>query len=609
MTDFGNDPAHQDVDMSEREPVWYDEYEDQDSTPAVVEADDLESDQASSDEESKMSTDMTVPDFAPIASEKDTYAAIARRAFEFDRTERGVAERIAAYSRGTIRYRTEIKVWSIWSGKVWEIATTAEMTELYYRYLRVARKYETQIADVLGDERAEKRLTELRAQKELASGDANEVKRLGRLIVKAEAEADAGPGESHDEFLAKYESTQYANAIVNHSLPGIPGMAVKEEALDADDRVINTQDGILDLRTGIMGPHDPDALCTKITRGSGRLDVPMTDDLKAVLENLSRDASGNIDTETMDFIGWFAGVGMTGLNPRMFLWTYGASGTGKSTLWESLFHAMGGEESSTYARSLAPKIFMASASRAGDTADPMLNKLHGIRFLLLDEAEGVVDAARLKAISGGASMDVRGLHESGRILKPKCSMAWTSQFPIRVSSGDDVGVQARHYPINTQRPIGDKQVDSVRERLTQTQEAHDSILAWALGYAIRFIRDLGGESPRIPVPESMKAARESYKSTASPISDWTEDAIVQTEWKEGDKPESTLTTADAHTAYVDWSKSRGMVRPQSLKMFTLSLVRQGYILSAPQTKRTVQGQKVRGTIIENAALIDPNEDF
>jgi putative DNA primase/helicase len=42
-------------------------------------------------------------------------------------------------------------------------------------------------------------------------------------------------------------------------------IVVLPEQLDADPWLLNTVSGIVDLRTGSVRPHDPQALCTKIT--------------------------------------------------------------------------------------------------------------------------------------------------------------------------------------------------------------------------------------------------------------------------------------------------------------------------------------------------------
>ena len=133
------------------------------------------------------------------------------------------AEVLAAAWRGLYRWAQHEGTWRHWNGRVWEVAGEPQVVAAAQRELR--RHYGTQLAK---DQR-----------------DA-EYKRLHALHSAA----------------CQHKSVLAGLAF----LKGLADFYTASEQWDADPYTLNCADGLLDLNAQKLRPHDPEKLCTKITR-------------------------------------------------------------------------------------------------------------------------------------------------------------------------------------------------------------------------------------------------------------------------------------------------------------------------------------------------------
>ena len=94
---------------------------------------------------------------------------------------------------------------------------------------------------------------------------------LPRPIVGQAAGIPAKPPRLLDQFRERLRTLhraacRYASVLGGLAfLKGEPGFHTEVEQWDADPYTLNCADGLLDLRTQTLRPHDPEALCTKVT--------------------------------------------------------------------------------------------------------------------------------------------------------------------------------------------------------------------------------------------------------------------------------------------------------------------------------------------------------
>jgi P4 family phage/plasmid primase-like protien len=169
--------------------------------------------------------------------------------------------------------------------------------------------------------------------------------------------------------------------------------AVRVNELDADRWLINTPGGIVDLRTGVIRPHDPALRVTKITAAA-----PATECLE-----FQRSLEKSIPAvDVREFFRRFAGSAMTGIvADHKTLVMFGSGANGKSLITNAIRHALG-----DYAVTLQSEVLMESHH---DRHPTEIAVLRGARLALCSEVDSGRrwNEARLKRLSGGDPITAR----------------------------------------------------------------------------------------------------------------------------------------------------------------------------------------------------------
>ena len=117
----------------------------------------------------------------------------------------------------------------------------------------------------------------------------------------------------------------------------LPGICVSVGQLDSDPWLLNCQNGTLDLRTGVLRPHDPNNLITKILPINYKPDAacPIWE---SIIHKIMRG-----DQEKIDFLKRILGYAMTGVITEQCLFVlYGSGANGKSTILETIRELLAG---------------------------------------------------------------------------------------------------------------------------------------------------------------------------------------------------------------------------------------------------------------------------
>lgn len=263
---------------------------------------------------------------------------------------------------GRFRWCPEWKTWLQWNGTIWErvpqeavVATaTEELREFYAR----------QVADAPTHGEAEKW-----------------TKRLLDLF---------GTGHVQDAV---------------ELLRGYPGFLSSAAEFDRDPYLLNCRNGILDLRTLQLRPHDPDALCTRVVnaRYDPHAEAPRWSQF------LHEIFAG--DTELVRFMQRACGMSLVGENRHHLLFIlHGAGANGKSTFLRTLRHVFG-----SYGGAI-PRDALLARRHQQDAARTAYSALVGLRFGTLEELadEVTLSVVAVKDLTSGNPMQVRALYENYR---------------------------------------------------------------------------------------------------------------------------------------------------------------------------------------------------
>jgi putative DNA primase/helicase len=421
-------------------------------------------------------------------------------------TDAGNAERLAFRYGCEILYVAEMHAWHYWDGSRWALDKTGDVL---HRAKNVARLMDRQ-ADELDND------TDRRALKAWA--------------LKSEAE----PRLHAMVNLARNER----------------GVTCLLQQLDHDKDLLNLTNGTLDLRSGVLRPHDSADLITKL--------APVTFDPTATcptwLAFLDVVLAG--DAELIGFIQRAIGYSLTGdtIEHVLFL-LYGSGANGKTTFLETQRTLLG-----DYAASADFNTFL-ERRQQGPRND--VARLRGHRFVTAVEvAEGErLAEALVKQVTGSDTVTARHLYAESFEYRPTFKI-WCAANHKPTIRGTEHAIwrRIRLVPFTVTIPEHDRD-PHLREKL----EAEASgILNWALDGCRTWQRDGLG------TPPAVAQATAAYRLDQDVIGRFLDECARLTAVESSRTP-----AAELYQRYTAWAMSAGEGRPLSQRRFSESLADRG----------------------------------
>jgi putative DNA primase/helicase len=275
---------------------------------------------------------------------------------------------------------------------------------------------------------------------------------------------------------------------------------------DLDPLLLGAPNGIIDLRTGRMGPGDPSL---RITQAVG---VPFLADATCPrwLQFLDEIFEG--DDALIAFVWRFVGYSLTGLTiEQVFVLCCGTGANGKTTFLKIVAYVFG-----EYGCNLP---FTALEMRGRSSIPNDIAALIGRRLATASEtSEGTrLNEARLKALTGGDPISARFLFKEAFQFQP------TAKFMLAVNhkpliADDSYGFWRRLMLVPFLRSfIGSARDNELDARL---RLEGPGILQWAVAGCLAWQRD--GLQP----PDSVRVATEQYREESDPIADFLAEACA-----------------------------------------------------------------------------------
>lgn len=416
-------------------------------------------------------------------------------------TELGLARRLVSRFAWQVRYAPQLRAWFVWDG-----ARFAE--------------------DVTG-----------------------EIVRMAKSVVD-ELHKDAR-SDSHrrDELIRawlKFQTASHLRAVVElaETEPGVP---VVVEDLDADPWALNVANGVLDLRTGELRPHDPAELHTKI--------VPLDYDAGAQAPTWERFLKEVFDgdSDLIEFVQRFAGYSLTGdVREQLLLFAHGTGANGKTTMLGILRRLSG-----DYGCQIDPTILTAGPHDQHPTG---LTDLRGARLVTTVETEASrrLAEALVKALTGGDPVRARRMRGDFYEFWPSHTL-WIAGNHLPVIRGTDLGIWRRIALVPFDVTFdGDRKDLDLPEKLGAEAPG---ILAWAVRGCLEWQR--GG----LRLPERVKAATARYRASQDHVGRFLAECCVV-------DPDAYVRASDLRAAYEEWCAEQGE-RPWSAQAFGRELTDRG----------------------------------
>jgi putative DNA primase/helicase len=347
------------------------------------------------------------------------------------------------------------------------------------------------------------------------------------------------------------ESSQKLSAMLECAKPY---MGVTPDEFDTDPWVLNCQNGVIDLRTGTLSPHDPSSLITKVIPAEFQVDAECPK-WEAFIELVTGG-----DKDLAAFIQAAVGYSLTGLtDEHAVLFSYGLGANGKTTLSEFVLWLMGDYALKTDIESLM-------LHDKGSSPSPYIARLAGVRYALAAEVpEGRrLHESLVKELSGGDSVTARFLFGQPFTFKPSHKLWVVGNYKPRVSdTSEGFWRRVRIIPFGVTIPTDQRKPMS--EILGGFQEEASGILSWAVTGCMMW------QSNGLGIAKAVQDATLSYRKESDLVEQFLED---QTELH----PEYRVEKARLYGAFKAWCEEAGETvgASKSKKWFSQQLSRRGF---------------------------------
>jgi putative DNA primase/helicase len=366
-----------------------------------------------------------------------------------------------------------------------------------------------------------------------------------RELIRSLARALPDDGDREDRTFKKRALSAAGTAGIERLARSDAQVVVSLSQLDADPWILNTPSGIIDLRTGLLRPSDPAALCTRSTA------VPINPAADpARWDQFLADTFDDPGlTSYLQRLVGYSAVGMVG--PHVLPFAFGSGGNGKGVFLEALTGVLG-----DYATT-APVGFLMTQAHAGHETE--IARLAGARMVVCSEVnEGDrFDEAKVKQLTGGDTITARFMRQDHFTFTPTHQL-WLmgNTRPEVRTGGRSFWRRLRLLPFEHEVPA-DKVVDDLQGLLVR--EHGPALLAWIVAGAAAFAA--GG----LREPAKVKAATAEYESDQDTMARFVDECCYI-----GGGSHVTIRASKVREAYEQWCYATGEV-PVSAKAFGMAM--------------------------------------
>lgn len=418
----------------------------------------------------------------------------------YEQNDTGNAERLFDMYGNNLKYSYENKIWYYWDGKVWREDLVGQIKKLTDKCIE-EMKIEAFKCDDLETQMA--------------------------LLKWANKTANSKPKENMIKEL------QHIGTI-----------PVLTSELDTQKDFINCNNGIVNLRNGELISHDPNYLCTKITKSdydniSGKKPVKWLEFLDTVTQG---------DKELQDYIQKAVGYSLTGsTKEQCIFFLYGLGRNGKSTFLD-IISELGG----TYASHAQPETIMTKNQLSNNTLSDIA-RLRGARFVTTVEPNENVklNEGLVKQLTGGDKVTARFLYGREFEFVPEFKI-WLGANHKPVIKGTDDGIWRRIRLIPFTAQIPDYKID--RNLKAKLKAELPQIMKWAVDGAIKWQKE--GLKP----PKVVEEATKEYRKEMDKLAGFIDEYLIPDN-------NSKIKANDLYLTYCEWCNENNEFTCSATKFF------------------------------------------
>jgi putative DNA primase/helicase len=330
-------------------------------------------------------------------------------------------------------------------------------------------------------------------------------------------------------------------------------VSISHDCFDTQLDWLNCQNGIVDLRTGNLHPHQPTQRFMHCTTVGYAPDADQT-----LWVNWLIDVVGS--SEIAEWLQLAVGYSLTGhTREEILFYLFGPPRSGKGTFTETLMALLG--------TPLAKEVNFASftSQRTGDSQNFDLAPLKPCRFVAASESNTYerFNEAKVKALTGGNDIYCAYKHRDHFNYRPQFKIWLSSNQPVNADPDDDAvwgRLRVIEFPHSH---LGDE--DKFLKESMRTPLILEGVLAWAIEGAMCWYA-LGRDG--LPELATSVSAKTQQRSELDNVQAWIEECCTQSE-------QSFTSSSGLFSSYADWCKNNG-VTPKQQKALSQSLKRKGF---------------------------------
>ena len=304
-------------------------------------------------------------------------------------------------------------------------------------------------------------------------------------------------------------------------------LAATHEQWDADPWLLNTPDGVVDLRTGNLRANQPEDFMSKITAVGPHGDCPR------FIEFLTH-VTGD-DASFVAYLRRVLGYVLTGSTREQALFfLHGKGSNGKSVLLLTIAKIL-----ASYHKSAAMETFIASAN---DRHPTDLAGLHAARLVTATETEDNRRWAesRIKSLTGGDTISARFMRQDYFEFTPAFKLMFAGNHkPSLRSVGEAIRRRFHLLPFTVQIPEEERDLE-LRAKL---QSEWPGILQWMIEGALDWQTD--GLRP----PTAVIDATAAYLAAEDSVAAWIDEKCER-------NPSVWTSLSDLFASWKVWAEGR-----------------------------------------------------
>lgn len=407
----------------------------------------------------------------------------------FKNTDLGNAERFYYHQGDLVKYNTIFGRWFIWDGKRWMEDKTQTITRMGMKQIR-------------------------------------------NIYKEAFEEEDEEKRKAIADHARRSESKARLEAMISLAQSFVP---VLPDAMDQDEWLFNCENGVINLKTGELRPHDRELMMTKISNVfyDAQAECPTW---KGFLNDIFRDEAGAVKQDTIDFLQKAVGYSLTGsTREQVLFFLYGNGRNGKSTFMNVIKEILGDYGKQTNAETFTVK--------KSDRVNNDIAALKGARLVAATESEENARLAEslIKQLTGGEPIQARFLHQEFFEYVPQFKLFFTTNHKP-VIKGGDLGIWRRIRLVPFSVTIPDERLD--KDLPEKLRNEMPGILRWMVEGCLKW------QQEGLTVPDEVKEATDSYRDEMDTIGNFLKEYCIEHE-------SAKIYSSELYRKYTEWCSDNG----------------------------------------------------